>query len=540
MKSTIKLWSFTCILLCPIAGMFSQNFTEIAKLSAEPRNMGQNFGHYTSISGSYAIVGAYNEELDKNEENPLQKAGAAYIFEKENDIWVFKQKLVQEHRWLSDRFGQAVSISGNYAVVGIPGEDLDDPNDPNGNKSKQLGAAMIYKRAVDGVWNEHQLISGGDLAKTGDQFGFPIKIKNGVILSGALNTGKWENGKYLDRIGSVYVFEKDEATDQWVRIKKIMPSDGVGQDRFGKMVDVDDGTIIIGASHHEPHLNDRWVGAAYVYSKNETGDWVEQQKLEAFNRGYESEFGDAVAISGDYIFIGAPGHIVDENSTSSTRAGATYVYKRDAAGVWNETQYIVLENRSRTTDNYFGQSVSMVNDLAVVSADEIRFENDITTGKGGCFLYKLNKNTHTWQLIQTIVPKTNNASKNFGISVRMDERSIIVGDLYDSGIDFGTAIERAGTAHVFELPSALSIEDVEHNGITIYPNPIGNQLFIKLENFLSTATIEITDMLGRSVYKINNIHLHKLYTINAHFSKGNYVLKISTAEKMYTSKFVKK
>ena len=121
----------------------------------------------------------------------------------------------------------------------------------------------------------------------------------------------------------------------------------------------------------------------------------------------------------------------------------------------------------------------------------------------------------------------------------MDERSIIVGDWYDSGIDFGTAIERAGTAHIFELPSALSVEDVEHNGITIYPNPIENQLFIKLENLLSNATIEITDMLGRSVYKINSIQLHKFHTINTSFSKGNYVLKISTAEKIYTSKFVK-
>ncbi|WAC02718.1 hypothetical protein N7U66_03340 [Lacinutrix neustonica] len=149
MFTTSKRCFFIGIWLCSIATLFAQDFVETAKLYPNARHASQRFGHAVGISGNYAITGAHREQFDANEENAIEDAGAAYIFEKENEAWVFKQKLVQEHRWFVDNFGIAVSIEGDYAVVGIFGEDMDDPNEANVNTS--YGAAMIYKRDANGI-----------------------------------------------------------------------------------------------------------------------------------------------------------------------------------------------------------------------------------------------------------------------------------------------------------------------------------------------------------------------------------------------------
>ncbi|WAC02717.1 FG-GAP repeat protein [Lacinutrix neustonica] len=201
------------------------------------------------------------------------------------------------------------------------------------------------------------MIHASNERRTGEKFGFPVVIRDGVILVGALQTSLWSNGEYLAKVGSVYVFEQDENTDQWVKVKKLMPSDPVGHDMFGKMVDIHNGTIIIGASLQENYENDFRVGAAYVFTKDETGEWVERQKLEASNRRNGAQFGEAVAISGDYIFIGASGHAVYAASGNTSQTGAAYVFKKDTNGSWQETQYLFLDDVS-VFDEKFGQSVS--------------------------------------------------------------------------------------------------------------------------------------------------------------------------------------
>ncbi|MDO6758563.1 T9SS type A sorting domain-containing protein [Tamlana sp. 2_MG-2023] len=532
-----KMLFFFCV--TSSAFLFAQDFTETVKLAPSIRRSNQYFGGSVGISGDYAIVGAYGEAYDVNEENPIQYAGAAYIYEKEEGVWRFKQKLVQEHRWYSDHFGVMVSIEGEYAVVGITGEDMDDPEDPNSNRSTQLGVAMVYKRDTDGIWKEHQLIHGGDERVSGEQFGFPVKIKEGVILVGALNTSEWLNGEYLPRTGSVYVFEKDALSDQWVKVKKLKGSDRVGQDVFGKMVDISNGTIIIGAAKHDPQENDYWVGAAYVFSKDETGEWIEEQILEASNRSNKAQFGESVAISGDYIFIGAPTHprIV---SGTGVESGAAYVFKKDYNGDWKEVQYIILEDASNFAEA-FGQSISASGNRVIVSADKKPYisEEYGLRSKGVCYLYELNDDTDNWDLIQTIIPKYDYSDKEFGLHVIMSNNKIIVGDGKDNGGDQN--INSSGAAHIFEIPESLSISDLNNvnPSVFIYPNPVESTFFIQSKKILKDSHVLIIDMLGRRVYESSKITINGNHAIEVNLSKGSYILKIVSEGKTYTSKFVK-
>ena len=91
----------------------------------EPDTLGDQFGFAVSISGDYAIVGAYlDTPPDPNPPPPvIEAAGAAYIVRRVGANWQVQQRLVapeqQELAW----FGYSVDIDGDYAVVGAPGHE---------------------------------------------------------------------------------------------------------------------------------------------------------------------------------------------------------------------------------------------------------------------------------------------------------------------------------------------------------------------------------------------------------------------------------
>ena len=93
------------------------NWIEQAKLTA-PDGMDEDlFGYSVSISGDYAIIGAYGDDDNGN------NSGSAYIFYRNGTSWTEQIKLTPLDGASEDRFGCAVSISGDYAIVGAWGDD---------------------------------------------------------------------------------------------------------------------------------------------------------------------------------------------------------------------------------------------------------------------------------------------------------------------------------------------------------------------------------------------------------------------------------
>lgn len=122
-----------------------------------------NFGNRVSISGAYLLVGASLED------DRAQDADAAYIFERDNaGLWTEKQKLRPQKLHPSDelqnkQFGAAVSVSGDYAIVGARGSE------------GGAGAAYIFERDSTGMWTEKQklAVTSGAFA---DILGFSVSI----------------------------------------------------------------------------------------------------------------------------------------------------------------------------------------------------------------------------------------------------------------------------------------------------------------------------------------------------------------------------
>ena len=101
------------------------NFTQINNLLASDIAVADYFGISVSISGDYAIVGAGASDYNSS----LINTGSSYIFKKGVDgNFTQINKLLASDAANSDQFGASVSISGDYAIVGAYGNDDSESN----------------------------------------------------------------------------------------------------------------------------------------------------------------------------------------------------------------------------------------------------------------------------------------------------------------------------------------------------------------------------------------------------------------------------
>ncbi len=153
---------------------------------ASDGDAGDRFGYSVSISGDYAIVGAY---LD-NDNGSF--SGSAYIFHRDGTSWSQQAKLTASDGVTNDVFGFSVSVNGDYAIVGA---FIDDDNGSNS------GSAYIFKR--DGTnWHEQFKLTASDAAAS-DHFGTSVSISGDYAIVGA----NWDDDNGTNS-GSAYIFGK--------------------------------------------------------------------------------------------------------------------------------------------------------------------------------------------------------------------------------------------------------------------------------------------------------------------------------------------
>ncbi len=156
------------------------------------------FGGDISGDGQYVIVGSSWE--DGGSGNPIDRAGAAYIFLRTGTSWAQQAKLVASDAGQTDSFGYRCSIStdGSFAVVGAGLED-GGAGDP-----KQFhGAAYVYTR--DGTtWTQARKLDAGGLLDVRDYLGETVDISGDGSVVIATARGDDDNGTDA---GASYFFE---------------------------------------------------------------------------------------------------------------------------------------------------------------------------------------------------------------------------------------------------------------------------------------------------------------------------------------------
>ena len=168
------------------------SWNEVHRIVSSDIEAGDYFGSSVAIDGSFAIIGAYQEDSAAN------NAGAAYIFEKNSDdsSWNQVHKIVASDIESGDYFGFSVAIYGNYAIVGARNE---------GTGGSDAGAAYIFKKnSNDSSWNQVNKILASDKHED-DHFGVAVGINNDFTIVGAF-------GENSDT-GAAYIFEQDISVD---------------------------------------------------------------------------------------------------------------------------------------------------------------------------------------------------------------------------------------------------------------------------------------------------------------------------------------
>jgi len=206
-------------------------------VTADVVNTQDFFGSSVSINDDSIIVGA------KGDNN---KKGAVYIFQKDLDteVWEQTQKLFASDGLANDQFGESVSASGDFFVVGASLKD-------NSVTEINSGAAYIFKYSTS--WFEiDKLTSIDESDSEGDHFGESVYINGDHIIVGSPNA---RSGK-----GVADVFYKKRS---WGHLKKIVGSDTAADDNFGTSVSISGRFISVGSPNEDTAASN--AGAVYIY-----------------------------------------------------------------------------------------------------------------------------------------------------------------------------------------------------------------------------------------------------------------------------------
>ncbi|HJO02543.1 MAG TPA: choice-of-anchor B family protein [Acidobacteriota bacterium] len=277
-----------------------RSWNEVGALMPSEGLDSDRFGASLSRDGTRLIVGAPGAD---------DGWGAAFVFEMQNHQWVQVAHLSgmsapTEHGGegepaavhggadgehadsdaggddadppTPERFGAAVLISGEWAVVGAP------------NASRRAGLAYVFHDGDDG-WE--QVTTLGDFSEENDRFGSSFALRESELLVGAIGAGQ---------LGSVRRFRFDGESGELTRAASMFPFEGTAFG-FGAALAVQGDDIYVAA----PRANNG-AGVIFRYTDDGAGNWSDVSKIGTGEFGPRSQFAASLAVDGDIIVAGVP------------------------------------------------------------------------------------------------------------------------------------------------------------------------------------------------------------------------------------------
>ncbi len=411
-KNVMKKLQIFLMIVCSTVtnNLTAQTWDEIIKLTASDADAGDEFGFSVALDGNQAIIGAYGNE---------GAFGSVYIFEKLGGVWTEVIQLTASDADSPVFFGFSVTISGDQAIVGAYGDD---------EATYNAGAAYIFEK-LEGTWTEVEKLMASDSEEV-DFFGYSVSISGDQAVVGAF--GNDDTG---DSSGSAYVFEK--SGESWTETIKLSASDAAGADLFGVAVSISEDQLIVGAYGNDDGGDNS--GSAYIFEKS-GGTWAEITKLTAADHAGGDSFGIAVSISGDQVIVGA--YMNDDDGGPD--CGSAYIFEK-SGGMW--TEVIKLNSSDSGASDYFGRSVSISGDKAIVGASQ---NDDVGAESGSAYIFE--KSGGTWTEAIKLTSSDEDSGDFFGRSVSISGSQAIMGA--PNNDDDGTS---SGSAYIFDKCEELIV-----------------------------------------------------------------------------------
>jgi hypothetical protein len=240
-----------------------------------------------------------------------------------------------------------------------------------------------------------------------DLLGSCVAVSGDFAVAGA----PFANPSTLADAGKAYIYRYDGLTWQEVII---VPDDAQAHDHFGTAVAVDGDVAVFGSPRDDDNYYN--AGSAYVYRFSDS-NWALEQKLTAGEPQADGYFGGAIAIDDDVAIIGAVNHIP---YAQEDWIGDVYLFRYNGS-TWMQEQKIHGEDPHGGMPPYFGESVAIEDDLAVVGDPRVNVIGD----PGKVFVYRYSGST--WSEEAQLVPDDVGGGAEFGCAVAVSNDRIIIG-----------------------------------------------------------------------------------------------------------------
>jgi hypothetical protein len=367
------------------------------------------FGAAVDVSGDLAIVGSPYDDFAG-----LTDAGSAAILQRTNGGgWIEAATLTASDAADSDRFGWSVAISGQTAIVGAP---------LVAGFGSVTGAAYVYELGGNGAWSQvARLEAGSFLGRS--FFGVSVSIDGDYAVVGAHGGA-----------GEAYVFSRHRnGSNAWGRLTKLTASDSGSRDRLGNAVSISGGTVAVAAGG---------AGAVYVFQRKfgGSGQWGEVTKITGSPRTTGDGFGHDVALDGSWLIVGAHRSDGACPQDPNCNSGSAYIFRRHAGGLHHWGQIARLTAADAAAADEFGVRVDLSGNLAVVGSWH---RDDSAADAGAAYLFE-RIGPAGWEQAVTFTASDGQRLDELGCAVAVEGDTVIAGAWRHDG-----AFEMAGAAYVF-------------------------------------------------------------------------------------------
>jgi hypothetical protein len=290
---------------------------------------------------------------------------AATVAQPVGDTFIEAAELSAAGGTAEDAFGVTVAASGDTVVVGAPGR----------------GAALVFTRPAGdwsgGVTETAMLVASGSTPDDG--FGSNVAISGGTVVISADSRAHH----------SAYVFVEPE--DGWSGVltesAALTKSDGLQLLPIGRGLAVAGDTIVMSGLLFDAERQAFEQGAAYIFVEPDggwSGTLTESARLTTARPSTDNFFGNAVAIAGDTVVVGA---YFDQTDIGRGYGGSAYVFVKPSdgwTGTITETAKLIAWT-GQESEYPFGWSVAVDGDTIVVSSD---FDMINEYGRGSAYVFR--------------------------------------------------------------------------------------------------------------------------------------------------------
>ena len=306
---------------------------------------------------------------------------------------------------LSDQreYGHSMDISQDVAIVG---------STLSHGIEVYTGAAFIYRR-INGVWTLEAKLVASD-GQSGDDFGWEVAIDGNTA---AVSTELFDE----DFAGTVYIFQYQEESGQWVE-KQIIPNPGnIG--RFG---------IDVSLSNNRLAVLHGW-GAGFSGTVVSIYNYIEDDDTWEFEDRFQVAPGSAVwvpqsnlELQGDLLIGGRTGTSHSQNAPP----GIITIHRRhdepDGTSRWQ--MEAKLTSPDSEVHDFYGMSCAIDDDIAVVGAV---FNENNTFETGAAYIYEYDGDS--WQYTKKLLPDRLDGFRWFGLTTAVKQNVVMIGAVGDGG-----------------------------------------------------------------------------------------------------------